>query len=286
MDFPRRKPSERRTIPSALPTRTNRITENRVILNRGMIAEDGIIPTGYQFMRDLYNFKMLDKPKIVMSEDMYGKKIPIMKVTGLFQEGEKQNANGRVYPRAILAEAVKLIQEDMGRRAVYGELDHPQDAKIHMDRIAQLITKGWMDGNRIFGEAEILDNQFYGAALRGLFERKCQVGISSRGVGDMEMRESSDKKQYYEVLPGYQFVTWDAVAEPSVSGATLNVMESLRRKVQPLVESKKVAQRRNNLLEAHEYERMLVEAVHGFFDTQPISPLPKKRVKRTYSFGR
>ncbi len=256
-----------------------------VVVNRGMICETGIIPYGYQFMRDSYNFGMTDKPKIVVSEDFTGKQIQVMRVKGLFQEAELENANGRVYPRSILSEAIKTIQEDMSRRAVYGELDHPQDAKIHMDRIAQIITKGWMDGNKLYGEAEILDNQFHGAALRGLFERKCQVGISSRGVGDMEMREAAGK-QFHEVLPGYQFVTWDAVAEPSVHGATLTVVENLRRKTKPISEAANKARKRNNLLESAEYERMLVEAVHDFFGTTPVSPMPKRSVHKRYSFGK
>lgn len=256
----------------------------RLILNRGLITETGIIPTGYQFMRDSYNFRLTGKPTIVMVEDITGKKIPVMRVSGLFQEGEIQNANGRVYPRPILAEATKLIQDDIGRRAVYGELDHPQDAKIHMDRISHLVTKAWMDGNKLYGEAEILDNQFHGAALRGLFERRCQVGISSRGVGDMEMRESSGK-QFYEVMPGYQFVTWDSVAEPSVNGATLAVMESLRAKTKPLTEAAQHARKKRNLLESAEYERLLVEAVHDFFETTPLVPPARPYRRRTYSFG-
>lgn len=253
------------------------------IVNRGLISETGIIPAGYQYIRDNYRFKMTNKPQTMMIEDVNGKKTPVMVVTGLFQEGEIQNANGRVYPRPVLAEATRVIQDDISRRAVYGELDHPQDAKIHMDRVSHLVTKAWMDQNKIYGQAEILDNQFHGAALRGLFERKCQVGISSRGVGDMEMRESSGK-QFYEVLPGYSFVTWDAVAEPSVHGATLNVMEELNRRARPIQEARNNAIRQNNLLEAHNYERMLVDTVHKFFETKPIARPADKIKKRSY-FG-
>lgn len=266
-------------------TRSNRaIIERRQMpmLNRGLIAEDGIIPSGYQYIRDVYPFKLDGKPKVCVIEDINGYKVPVMRVSGLFQECELKNANGRVYPRPVLYEATKMIQDDIGRRAVYGELDHPQDAKIHMDRISHLVTKAWMDGNKIYGEAEILDNQFHGAALRGLFERKCQVGISSRGVGDMELRESKEG-QYHIVLEGYMFVTWDAVAEPSVSGATLNIVENLNRKVKPLKESRNRFVREDNLLEAFEYERLLVEAVHDFFETKPISPMKKKSVRRVYS---
>lgn len=275
----------------SLPTRKTTINEHmtrassgmkRVILNRGLIAETGELPPGYKLIRDSYALKLMDR-KNVIGEDMHGKKVPVMKVTGLFQEAEKPNANGRVYPRDVLSEATSILQPDMERRAVYGEYDHPQDAKIHLDRISHLVTKAWMDGNRIFGEAEILDNQPHGACLRGLFERKCQVGISSRGVGDMEMRESAGKSHYY-VLPGYMFVTWDAVAEPSVNGANLSVMEALRRHTKAIQESIQTAKKSNNLLSKETYERALVEEIHKFFGTTPITPLKKPLKRKTYSF--
>jgi hypothetical protein len=279
--FPTRS-QQRRVAPSG---------PGRLILNRGIIAETGVIPDGYHLIRDSYVFNVQGTKK-VMAEDINGKQIQVMRVQGLFQEGEKPNANGRVYPRDVLAEATKILQEDIGRRSVYGEFDHPQDAKIHLDRIAHLVTKAWMDGNKIYGQAEILDNQPFGACLRGLFERKCQVGISSRGVGDMEMRESAGKQHYY-VLPGYQFVTWDAVAEPSVHGANLNVMEALRRKVKPVVESQDRDRRaaasgsaagRRGLLPREVYEEQLVAAVNEFFGLKPLNEA-KRTVRRRYTFG-
>jgi len=152
------------------------------------------------------------------------------------------------------------------------------DAKIHLDRCSHLITKLWMDGNKTYGEAEILDNQPYGAALRGLFERKCRIGISSRGVGDMEARDLSEGKQVYYVLPGYSYVTFDAVAEPSVQGATLSVMESIKKKTKPIKEAYN-----KNLLDNEEYERLLVEAIHDLFGTESLNPI-KKSVQKKYFF--
>lgn len=263
-----------------LPTRSH---ARRPILNRGIIAETGVIPDGYQLLRDSFAFKQ-ESIKKVMSEDINNKPYPVMRVTGLFQEAEKPNANGRIYPRDVLAEATKILSDDMERRSVYGEYDHPQDAKIHLDRISHLVTKAWMDGNKIYGQAEILDNQPLGACLRGLFERKCQVGISSRGVGDMEMRESAGKQHYY-VLPGYQFVTWDAVAEPSVHGANLNVMESLNKKLKPIQESQeKTRQNPRHMLPKEVYEEQLVEAIHDFFGLKPL--MEKKKIPTRKYFTR
>jgi hypothetical protein len=224
---------------------------------RRVIAETGQLPPGMQLIRDTFNFKVLDR-KNVMVEDANGREQPVMRVTGLFQMGDNPNANGRSYStREVLAPAVQAIQPDVDRRAVLGEFDHPADAKIHLDRVSHVITKLWMDGKKVYGEAEILHKLPLGACLRGLFEHKVEVGISSRGVGDMEIVESNGR-EIYRVLPGYAFVTWDAVAEPSVSGAILNIQESLQRRLKPVKESKAKFSKAA-------YETLLVKEINSFF---------------------
>jgi len=230
---------------------------SRPLLNRGLIAETGCIPTGLRLIRDTFPFQVLDMKRTVV-EGKNGKEQPVMRVTGLFQYGDKENANGRYYPTDdVLAPAVRGIQEDIGSRAVMGEYDHPSDAKIHLDRVSHLITKIWMDQKRVFGEAEILHSLPCGAMLRGLFEHKVRVGISSRGVGDMEVAEHNGH-QVHRVMPGYAFVTWDAVAEPSVNGAILNIQEGLVKRVRPLVAERKQ-------FRPEVYDKMLVREINNFF---------------------
>lgn len=234
-----------------LPSRRNSSIDRR------LIAETGQLPPGMRLIRDTQHFEIIDK-KDVFKEDVNGRETPVMRVTGLFQKGNQQNANGRVYSTSeVLAPAVKQIQEDVEGRAVLGEYDHPSDAKIHLDRVSHLISKIWMDGDKVYGEAEVLHKTPCGAALRGLFEHKVRVGISSRGVGDMEVVENRGQ-EYYRVLPGYSFVTWDAVAEPSVHGAILNIQESMVRKLRPIMKDK-------NKFSPEVYESMLVREINSFF---------------------
>lgn len=235
-----------------LPTRSGRLQ-----LNRGMIAETGVIPAGMRLIRDTFSFDVIDKQNIVL-EGRDGKEMPAMRVSGLIQMGDRENANGRFYSTSeVLRPAVNNIQEDIKARAVMGEYDHPPDAKIHLDRVSHLMTKVWMDGRKVFGEAEILHNLPCGACLRGLFEHKVRVGISSRGVGDMEMVENSGK-ELYRVMPGYAFVTWDAVAEPSVNGAILNIQESLNSRLRPIKQSRAK-------FSPEVYQNKLVNEINKFF---------------------
>jgi hypothetical protein len=230
------------------------------VINRRMIAETGQIPLGYHMIRDVFPFKVLDT-KMTVTEGVDGRETPVMRVSGLFQMGDNPNANGRIYPTSdVLAPAVRAIQEDISHRKVMGEYDHPADAKIHLDRVSHLITKIWMDGRKVYGEAEVLHRLPCGAALRGLFEHKVETGISSRGVGDMEVVEHNNQ-ELYRVMPGYAFVTWDAVAEPSVSGAVLNIQEGLNKRLRPL-------QKQRGAFEPKLYQEMLVREIDSFFGTK------------------
>lgn len=224
--------------------------------NRGTIAQTGWIPPGYRFLQDSYEFKVIREDVASITEGKSGKSVPVLRVTGLFQEADKQNANGRVYPYPILSEAVKSIQEDVAARAVIGEYDHPLDAKIHLDRLSHVITKVWMDGKRCYGQAEVLSDQPHGAMLEGLFKKKIRVGISSRGVGDMDVREENGSEVSY-VLPGYSIITWDVVADPSVAKCYL----------QPLHESTTKIRRayRHGGLSKEAYESRLVDEIRRLF---------------------
>lgn len=176
-----------------------------------------------QLLVDTIPFKILRKER-VMSEDIHGNSSPVLRIGGQFQRAGRPNANGRIYPLDVLAEAVERLQEDIKARRVMGEYDHPPDAKIHLDRVSHLITKLWMEGDVVFGEAEVLEKTLLGSQLKGLIESKVNIGISSRGVGDMETT-IHENEEYYKVLPGYSFVTFDMVAEPSVHGSYMSVLQ-------------------------------------------------------------
>jgi hypothetical protein len=225
--------------------------------NRGLIAETGTIPVGFKLIQDTFPFEVIETQNTV-TEDRQGNEVPMMRVTGLFQMGDRENANGRFYPtRDVLSPAVQQIQEDISGRSVMGEFDHPADAKIHLDRVSHLVTKVWMDGRKVFGEAEVLHKMPCGACLRGLFEHNVRVGISSRGVGDMEVAEQGGH-EVYRVMPGYSFVTWDAVAEPSVNGAVLNIQEGLNKRIRPIAKQR-------TKFSPQAYERLLVREINGYF---------------------
>ena len=227
----------------------------KLMFNRGLVAQTGYIPEGAMLLQDVWPL-IIKETKQVVSESV-ANGVPATRVTGIFQVADDTNANGRVYPRSILKEAVGAIQEDISNRSVWGEYDHPPDAKIHLDRISHLITKIWMEGKTVMGEAEIISELPHGAQLNTLL-RHGRVGISSRGIGDMEIRENGGQELYY-VTEGYRFVTWDAVAEPSVTGAVLQLCEG---KLKPI--------KRSGAKPSYKpaYDRMLAQEVQKYLNNR------------------
>lgn len=208
-------------------------------MNRGTLTQTGEL-WGKSLIVDSYPMKLLRNE--VVSESIGGKKVNILKFGGRFQYADKPNENGRVYPFNVLKEAVSAIQEDVKSRAVMGELDHPSDAKLHLDRISHVVTKLWMEGKEVFGECEVLAETTCGRQLKSLLNSGVRIGISSRGVGDMEttMREG---KELYTVLPGFMLVTWDIVGTPSVAGSYMSIKESVEKQKNKIIDVKKMNER-------------------------------------------
>lgn len=206
-------------------------SKGTIITPGKMVSRSAVAQTGETYGRQLFQDAMplrILRRDTVMAEDAHGEKVKIIRIGGQFQLAENPNANGRIYPFKVLREAVEEIQDDVKGRRVMGEFDHPPDAKVHLDRVSHLITKLWIEGKTVFGECEVLEKLPFGAQLKGLLESKVCIGISSRGVGDMEtvIREG---QEFYQVLPGYTFITFDIVAEPSVHGSYMSIKEGRDR---------------------------------------------------------
>lgn len=137
-----------------------------------------------------------------------------LKLRGVYQKSDTPNGNGRTYPKPVLEAAVKKAVDTVGERRMIGELDHPADAKVHLDRVSHIITKLEMGQNgEVIGEAEVLGTPS-GVILKELLKGGVKLGISSRGFG-------STKKvgELQEVQDDYKLVTFDIVSDPSTPGA-------------------------------------------------------------------
>jgi len=148
---------------------------------------------------------------VVESVSEQGSDLKTLYMKGIFIQGGVKNANERVYPVAEIETAVdtlnKQIQEGY---SVLGEVDHPDDLKINLDRVSHMITSMWMDGANGFGKLKILPTPM-GQLVRTMLESGVKLGVSSRGSGNVS---DADGK-----VSDFEIITVDIVAQPSAPNA-------------------------------------------------------------------
>ena len=150
-----------------------------------------------------------DQAKIVLeSEEEGGKKS--LHLNGICIQGDIRNQNQRVYSSQEIGRAVKTLNEQIsGGYSVLGEVDHPADLKINLDRVSHMITKMWMDGPNGYGKLKILPTPM-GQLIETMLTSGVKLGVSSRGSGEVDANGN---------VQGFEIITVDIVAQPSAPGA-------------------------------------------------------------------
>jgi len=130
---------------------------------------------------------------------------------GIFIQGGVKNANERVYPVTEIENAVQTLNEQItSGYSVLGEVDHPDDLKINLDRVSHMLTSMWMDGANGFGKLKILPTPM-GDLVKTMLESGVKLGVSSRGSGNVN--------DYDGKVSDFEIVTVDIVAQPSAPNA-------------------------------------------------------------------
>ena len=149
-----------------------------------------------------------DQARMVTETDNDGKDL-FMK--GICIQGGVKNANKRVYPVNEIQDAVSTLNEQINQgMSVLGEVDHPDDLKINLDRVSHMVTEMWMDGPNGYGKLKVLPTPM-GNLVKTMLESGVKLGVSSRGSGNV--KESSGDVSEFEI------VTIDIVAQPSAPDA-------------------------------------------------------------------
>ena len=147
----------------------------------------------------------------LLSEDSADGKGKKLRMKGIFIQGGVKNANQRVYPVHEIEKAVTTINETIvGGNSVLGEVDHPDDLKINLDRVSHMIDKMWMDGPCGYGKLTILPTPS-GKIVEAMLTSGVKLGVSSRGSGNVN--EGSGHVSDFEII------TVDIVAQPSAPHA-------------------------------------------------------------------
>jgi hypothetical protein len=149
-----------------------------------------------------------DQARMITETDADGKDL-YMK--GICIQGGVKNANKRVYPVNEIRDAVSTLNEQINQgMSVLGEVDHPDDLKVNLDRVSHMVTEMWMDGPNGYGKLKVLPTPM-GNLVKTMLESGVKLGVSSRGSGNVT--ESSGDVSEFEI------VTIDVVAQPSAPDA-------------------------------------------------------------------
>ena len=151
-----------------------------------------------------------DQARVVVESQGENGKDLYMK--GICIQGGIKNANQRIYPVDEIERAVKTLNDQIsGGYSVLGEVDHPDDLKINLDRVSHMITEMWMDGPNGYGKFKILPTPM-GNLVRTMLESGVKLGVSSRGSGNVSGNGTG-------TVSDFEIITVDVVAQPSAPGA-------------------------------------------------------------------
>jgi len=128
-------------------------------------------------------------------------------IKGRFSTIGERNRNGRLYSRELWEQNVneyqKVIEENRNETAM--ELHHPPRTKVDIMEAVAKITKLYIDGKYVIGEAMILNNNKDNTnQLKALIDAGYKIDVSSRGVG---------KVNGSGVVESFKLITYDIVPE-------------------------------------------------------------------------
>jgi len=130
---------------------------------------------------------------------------------GICMQGDILNANQRVYPASEISRAITSMSQIIGEYGgILGEMDHPEDLKINLDRASHTITEVWMDGVDGYGKLKILPTPM-GKIIEAMLVSDVILGVSTRGSGNVDERNG--------YVSDYEIITIDIVAQPSAKDA-------------------------------------------------------------------
>jgi len=148
----------------------------------------------------------------------------------VLQTADEINHNRRKYPKEVLSDGLSACNERMKRRAFFGEMDHPfpqgnetfdsvRQTTVSLEGISHIIRDYQFKDNHVIGEIETASTP-KGAILLGLIKDSAGIGMSMRGLAELERMEDYD-----EVIGPLTIISFDAVSLPSHESALIDFNE-------------------------------------------------------------
>lgn len=144
----------------------------------------------------------------------------------LLTQGDKRNANNRVYPMAIWKREIPRVKPAVLEGRFVGLANHPGLFTGGADILATVIrfTDLWIEGKDVYGDALVIPTSA-GKDVIELAKAKVKIGVSSRGHGTAVKQDWTDPetgqvhKDVNVIQDDYELVAFDLVSRPSVKDA-------------------------------------------------------------------
>lgn len=140
-------------------------------------------------------------------------------IQGIFLQAEQENRNKRKYSLDVLQREVDRYRKDyIDQNRAFGELGHPDNPTINLDRVSHMIKSLDLDGTNFYGKAKIMDTP-YGNIVKNLIDEGARLGVSSRGMGSLKPGPNGVNLVQDDF---YLATAADIVADPSAPQAFVN----------------------------------------------------------------
>lgn len=144
-------------------------------------------------------------------------------IRGPYMMANGVNRNKRMYPLEEMTREVSRYTDEMIKTGrAMGELNHPTNADVNLERACHMVTEMWQDGNVFYGKSKVLTTPC-GLIVKALINDGVKVGMSSRALGQLVSEGTGGISKVKEM----RLVAIDCVADPSFPKAFVNgILES------------------------------------------------------------
>jgi hypothetical protein len=165
----------------------------------------------------------LNDTKLIVEDKGLGKPKQYF-IEGIFLQSNIVNRNKRMYGEEVMDREVgRYMAEQVKMNRAYGELGHPENPSINLDRVSHLIVDLRKEGTNYIGRAKILETPM-GQIARGLLDGGANLGVSSRALGSLKMNEDGVNVVQDDFMLS---TAADIVADPSAPDAFVRgIMEN------------------------------------------------------------
>lgn len=145
------------------------------------------------FKNNLFTYEKL-------SEEEQTKRGILGRLVGVIADSKNPTRNGRLYSKSLWENVFNdpIMKEKIENRCCFGELGHPADREeVDPEKIAICLAEQPKvnDKGQLLGVFDILSTPC-GKILKTLCDYGCNIGVSSRGSGDILANDEVDPDTY------------------------------------------------------------------------------------------